>query len=301
MSTSKTLNTNEILLGNPNLQERITGTTVVPAMLCYERSGQVDPAPAGRWDGALALAKDELGQGYSGVYATDGAEGNAYAEGDEVRYAVVDTGDDFHAWLLAEGTDVAEGDLLEISATDGILQKYSAGVPVAVAMEAVAISGLTVNTPIACRRTIADATQELAASAITYDNSISGLTAEDVQDAIDELAPTALVYRALLKQSGTSTPTAVILENTLGFVPTLGRDSAGVYTVDLSPITPADDAVWTIADGGFTGGAPTWVICRSEYVVSGYIAKFRFGAIGTGTLKDLNSSTGVSLEIRVYP
>ena len=159
MTTSKTAETKVVLLGEPNLQERNATAAIVPAMLCYERSGELDPLPAAtRWDGALALDKDGLGQGFSGVYATDSAEDNAYAIGEEARYAVVDLGDDFHAWALADGSDISEGDLLEISATDGILQKHGSGTAVAVALEDLAMSGISVNTPIACRRAIVSST-----------------------------------------------------------------------------------------------------------------------------------------------
>jgi len=41
-----------------------------------------------------------------------------------------------------------------------------------------------------------------------------------------------LVYRALLNQSGTNAPTAIVLENTLGETPTFGYDAAGVYTLN---------------------------------------------------------------------
>lgn len=40
------------------------------------------------------------------------------------------------------------------------------------------------------------------------------------------------VYVAQLSQSGTDDPTAVVLENTLGFVPDWKRNSAGLYGFD---------------------------------------------------------------------
>ena len=39
------------------------------------------------------------------------------------------------------------------------------------------------------------------------------------------------VYTAILSQTGTGTPTATVLENTLGFTPTLSRTATGVYYV----------------------------------------------------------------------
>ena len=39
------------------------------------------------------------------------------------------------------------------------------------------------------------------------------------------------VYTALLTQSGETAPTAIVLENTLGFVPAYSRDAAGKYFI----------------------------------------------------------------------
>lgn len=58
-----------------------------------------------------------------------------------------------------------------------------------------------------------------------------------VQDALEQLAEAASgprVYRALVTQSGTSAPTAVILENTLGGSPSFSYNAEGNYTMDLS-------------------------------------------------------------------
>ena len=41
------------------------------------------------------------------------------------------------------------------------------------------------------------------------------------------------VYTALLTQTGTSAPTAIVLENTLGFEVTWARESEGEYTLTL--------------------------------------------------------------------
>jgi hypothetical protein len=40
----------------------------------------------------------------------------------------------------------------------------------------------------------------------------------------------------LLSQSGTSAPTAVVLENTLGVVPTYGYSFSGIYTVNSTDL-----------------------------------------------------------------
>lgn len=51
------------------------------------------------------------------------------------------------------------------------------------------------------------------------------------------------VYRALLSQSGTDAPVAVVLENTLGGVPIYSRSSSGVYAATLSGAFPLGKTV----------------------------------------------------------
>lgn len=271
MSTSKVLNTNEILLGNPNTQEREATAEIVPGMVCYERAGELDPAPAGRWDGAIALSKDEQGQGYSGVYATDSASTNVYDAGDEARYAIVDTGDDFHAWALAEGSDITEGDLLEISATDGILQKYSSGTPIAVAMESIAMSGIVVNTPIACRRTV------------VYTAPVS--------------APAQ--YVAKISQSGTGDPTAVVFENTLSGTPVWSRQGSGSYRLTLADEFPTAKTVveFTPFQGG--GNAQNFMDMTESTSNDDYIA---FQTLVDGGIPSATDSVfNGYLRVSVYP
>lgn len=44
------------------------------------------------------------------------------------------------------------------------------------------------------------------------------------------------VYTALLTQTGTNAPTAIVLENTLGFEPTITYQNIGIYYVVISNI-----------------------------------------------------------------
>lgn len=64
------------------------------------------------------------------------------------------------------------------------------------------------------------------------------------------------IYRALLSQTGTGAPTAVVLENTLGVVPTFGYTQVGDYTLN--------------ATAAFTGAA---VIINQPGYGSGSIVK----------------------------
>lgn len=52
------------------------------------------------------------------------------------------------------------------------------------------------------------------------------------QLALKQNASTVKVYRALLSQSGTSAPTAIVLENTLGETPTFSRVTFGTYFIN---------------------------------------------------------------------
>jgi hypothetical protein len=72
----------------------------------------------------------------------------------------------------------------------------------------------------------------LNAASVSYDNSVSGLSSTNVQDAIDEVVTLSQIglyteYRALLNQSSTSAPTESILVNTL--VGAWSYISIGVY------------------------------------------------------------------------
>lgn len=48
------------------------------------------------------------------------------------------------------------------------------------------------------------------------------------------------IYRALVSQTGTSAPTAIVLENTFGKVPTYGYEGTGVYSLNFTG-TPLTD------------------------------------------------------------
>jgi lysophospholipase L1-like esterase len=61
------------------------------------------------------------------------------------------------------------------------------------------------------------------------------VTTKDIESVpYNTLAKTYKVYTALLSQSGTAAPTAIVLENTLGGTILLARTSAGAYTLTLN-------------------------------------------------------------------
>ena len=71
-------------------------------------------------------------------------------------------------------------------------------------------------------------------SAITADRSIEFPDADGtVALTTDIPTPAYKVYTALLRQTGINNPTITILENTLGGVPTIIRNSAGIFDITL--------------------------------------------------------------------
>jgi hypothetical protein len=158
MTTTKAQETKVILLGGgSNIQERKSAEVmIVGQAIVRNAAGTIQGATnAVAWGGGITLPKEERGQGYSGVYATDIAAANLYASGAEVRYTVVGKDVDFHGWLKASGSDITAGDELEIISEGtykGCFQKKDSGVAVAQALESIAISGISVNTPIQLRR-----------------------------------------------------------------------------------------------------------------------------------------------------
>lgn len=100
------------------------------------------------------------------------------------------------------------------------------------------------------------------------------------------------VYVALLTQTGTNAPVATILQNTLGYVPTIAYDDVGQYIISLDAATDSNKLWYTI----------------SQAISStGFFTMFDGG---TGNVFITSSDTGAQandllfltpIEIRVYP
>jgi hypothetical protein len=65
-----------------------------------------------------------------------------------------------------------------------------------------------------------------------------------LQSLISANEPKYKVYTALLTQSGTDAPIATVLENTLGFTPTLIRENIGKYSLQSSNMWTGNEAVF---------------------------------------------------------
>lgn len=69
-----------------------------------------------------------------------------------------------------------------------------------------------------------------------------------------DAAPDRKYYEILLSQASTSAPTATILNNTLGVVPTLAYTSAGVWTITATGKWTSDKTLITVGTPYTTTG-----------------------------------------------
>lgn len=104
-----------------------------------------------------------------------------------------------------------------------------------------------------------------------------------------------LVYVALLSQTGTNAPTAVVLENTLRSDVTWFYSAAGQYYCQLDNPTVADFPFFK-----------TWIIIKQEQLCQVCANNSQdYIQVITDTIPDLVSTNGflagTSIEIRVYP
>jgi len=114
------------------------------------------------------------------------------------------------------------------------------------------------------------------------------VTLEDVKNYINETPVLPYqVYTALLTQSGTSAPTAIELQNTIGAI-TFGYQSSGVYTVNSSALFTASKT-WTNPTIKDNVNLPLSMYRNTDSLL------FLIDANGDGGLLE------TSIEIRVYP
>jgi hypothetical protein len=104
---------------------------------------------------------------------------------------------------------------------------------------------------------------------------------------------TSLVYRALLTQTGTASPVATVLENTLGSVSST-YTSEGLYSITSSALFTSDKTMVMIGDVNAVSFITSYWSTSSDIPIS--TKSFVFGAF--------NSVNGIlaktPIEIRVY-
>ena len=124
-----------------------------------------------------------------------------------------------------------------------------------------------------------------------------------MQDVIDTVGagPSYRVYSALLNQSGTSAPEALVTENTIGAM-TITRNSAGVYyfiSPEFNSYADYGKVLCFILNGSASGGTGTLCAVNAQYVppINGIQV---LSAIGSTLAPTDNAINGCSIEIRLY-
>jgi len=100
------------------------------------------------------------------------------------------------------------------------------------------------------------------------------------------------VYTALLTQTGTNAPTAIVLENTLGVTPTLGYNNVGLYSINATGVFTVDKT-WIIFN---SVNANAQTISNNLKQLNGINILTR--SISGTSINDVLNST--EIEIRVY-
>jgi hypothetical protein len=103
-------------------------------------------------------------------------------------------------------------------------------------------------------------------------------------------------YIALMTQSGTASPSVVILENTIGDI-VWTRTNNGVYMGYLLNAFPENKTFFPGVQNTFSGGSPINVAIYRNF--EDHSVFIQSGNTGIGDDDNLLSST--SIEIRVYP
>ncbi len=116
-----------------------------------------------------------------------------------------------------------------------------------------------------------------------------------VKDYVDAnaSAPAYLKYVALISQDGSSAPTAVVLENTLGFTPTFSRTSAGHYNINTASL-------------GSGLNTKRWVSMQHpnadrNFTLDNTYKQYILLSMSGGPFGGDSSLVSNSIEIRVYP
>jgi hypothetical protein len=101
-------------------------------------------------------------------------------------------------------------------------------------------------------------------------------------------------YVALITQSGTDAPTAKVLKNTLGGVPTLNRAAAGIYYMELNEAFNVDKTCVFIGNTQNDTGTMTEASCNSTSRI--YIETI----LASNAFSD-DLMTNCAIQILVYP
>jgi hypothetical protein len=107
------------------------------------------------------------------------------------------------------------------------------------------------------------------------------------------------VYRALIKQTGTSAPTQTILENSLGLTILFSYTTIGTYAFTMSEAFDEDKMVCFIGNNfKYSEGAMQLTFTYSGGTTNN--GALFVSAEGTGLINGMINANGTLLEIRKY-
>lgn len=131
MSTKRSI----ILRGDPEINEYGAATEAIrPGYLVKGVSSLALQTATGKVVRALALERDELGQGIDNSLQGSGTASAYYASGDQVKVGVFDSGDEATVFLASGAGTVSEDSLLG-SAGDGTFNVQAASAAIARSLE----------------------------------------------------------------------------------------------------------------------------------------------------------------------
>jgi len=201
------------------------------------------------------------------------------------------------------GSTLETGDGLVISGTSGMRMLQASGSN-STTLLSKAGSNHTIYLGSAAGTLVATASAPLAIDATTG-NATVDTSAGVTHLATQFYARPYKVYVALLNQSGTSAPTATVLQNDLGFTPTYARTDAGIYTINSSAHFTSGKT-WVHVDNPFidwTAGTGYSVTSNAFWTSTSVLGLDVLETAG-GTGVDTDSDKGLvntAIEIRIYP
>jgi hypothetical protein len=107
------------------------------------------------------------------------------------------------------------------------------------------------------------------------------------------------VYEALLTQSGTDAPTATILRNTLGVVPTLSYVSPGIYRLNASGAFDENKTIVMIGTGETANPTEQFIVTRTDNYIIILTTSINFTTKTYDELDELLNYTPI--QIKIYP
>lgn len=128
---------------------------------------------------------------------------------------------------------------------------------------------------------------------VNASGTLENITVANLATLMNVATTTYTKYVALLTQTGTSAPTAIVLENTLGFTPTWTYDSVGTYFINSSTGFTLNKTFVMIANG-LNQSPVTGIYIQSTSRIDVVTTSAVFGLVNDALFK-------TAIEIRIYP